>query len=310
MSVNPINNNFHPAVPLPEKVSNPSWTSKAIQVLQENNKALDHALPNNKIQEIIDRFYENKLQPLLQNKKAQAFNTWLDQHGQGNWFKQLTLALVKLPIRSVRDVLSMVYNVIKAIVYGLVHPLKALNKGIEFFLRLVEALKQPETYTMLGAGVIGAALGQGGAPIGLAVGGLFIAAGLTYEMVRAAVNAPRGEKLKSINAELLWKHLQLIPQPLTTGLLTGLATRAIRRVATPTEAHAHFKELLKGHRVSEWQAQNYKYNPKTQTISWTWNWETRNPILRTATVPSVQHVKAQAAIAQSVTGAAILNRQL
>src|SRR5439155_1033076 len=130
---------------------NISGTEKIIYIFQQNNEKLDDSFPSNFIQTVIDNFYIKRLVPLLKHEKALAFQSWLNSNGEGDWYKKLAIFLIKLPLRSVRDILSMIYKVLRAIVYGFIHPLKGLNEAGIFFIRLIEALKHPETYTSLGA---------------------------------------------------------------------------------------------------------------------------------------------------------------
>ncbi len=250
------------------------WAARALAILQENSNKLDKVLPNNKLQNVLDNFYKKRLEPLLRNEKAKAFNDWLDDNGHGEWYKKLGSYLGKLPMRSLRDILSMLYNVIKAIVYGLVHPLKSLNKAVLFFVQLLEALKRPETYTSIGAGIAGAALGHCAVTglyvpmaLGVAIGGAFMAVGLSYDAIKTAVQVPKTFK------EMLFKNMKLIPQTLLTGFLTGAVLGGVQKAFTATRAPTSAEvERFLGYR---WRHRGYLedfvYNPHDRSVVYSWH---------------------------------------
>ncbi len=68
---------------------------------------LDTILPNfffqNKLDEI-GRFIQQKFEPL------KKFNQWLDSNGHGAWYQKLATFLVKLPMRSVRNIVQLLYG--------------------------------------------------------------------------------------------------------------------------------------------------------------------------------------------------------
>lgn len=238
ITVNNINSDNYLSEELEKKSSiqkNTTWTTKVIQILNESNQKLEAAVPSNRVQTLIDNFYTKRLLPLMQGEKARAFQTWLESNGEGEWYKKLATCLLKLPLRSVRDILEMVYHVLKASIYGLVHPLKSLNETGLFFMRLIEALKRSETYTALGAGMLGSSLGiyavtglYAPTAVGFAVGALFLGAGICFGAIRIA-NRTGGFQV-TVKRDRIMEHLKLVPQAFTTGFLTGVVFGAICRV--------------------------------------------------------------------------------
>lgn len=236
--VNNINSDNYRSEELEKKNSlqkNTPWTTKAIQILNETNQKLDEAFPSNRVQTLIDNFYTKRLLPLMKGEKARAFHTWLESNGEGDWYKKLATYLFKLPLRSVRDILEMVYHVLKASIYGLVHPIKSMNEVAIFFMRLIEALKHSETYTALGAGMLGSSLGvcavtglYAPAAVGAAVGALFLEVGICFGALRFANRADGFQIIVKIDR--MKQHLKLIPQSFTTGFLIGLVSGTIQKV--------------------------------------------------------------------------------
>lgn len=229
---NSIESSFNPIQPSSQLSG---WGEKAVQVLQENSQRLDQ-IPPTVMQTVLDRFYENRLKPLLEHPKAAAFNEWIDSNGHGEWVKKLGTCLAKLPLRSVRDMLSLVYQLVRGIIFTAVHPLKGINQAAELFIRVLEALMRPETYTRFAAAGFGASLGQCAITgqvvptlIGLSISSSLFAFGLAYGTVRAYAEAPVGHILKTIRQTLLEKHLKPIPSTFLTGLFTGFIVGGVQR---------------------------------------------------------------------------------
>ena len=102
-----------------------SWNNRVIIYLSNLDDKLDKRIPNIWIQNKIDevgRYIEKEFEPL------EEFNKWLDINGIGSWYKQLATFLYKLPLRALRNIIRLLYSIIKGILYTTVHPLKSLNK--------------------------------------------------------------------------------------------------------------------------------------------------------------------------------------
>ena len=107
-----------------------NWNERAISHLNNCENKLDEKMPNLFIQNKIDslgRSLEAKFAPLTE------FNKWLDSNGEGDWYKKLALFLAKLPARAVRNIVRLLYSLIKGLMYATVHPLKAPIKLAKLF---------------------------------------------------------------------------------------------------------------------------------------------------------------------------------
>lgn len=238
----------------PQNQENPakSWHTRVIHRMDQWDEKLDHCLPNFTIQERIEsvgRYIQNKFEPL------EKFNQWLDKNGQKEWYKQLTTFLYKLPMRAIRNLVRLIYNIIKEACYAVVHPLKAANGLAKMLVTLVYELTKPETWSKIGAGVIGASLGQAlvsGNPlsiIGLGIGGAMLVGGLSVGVLKAAIQAQKEEKLQEIKKHL-WEQVKQLPESMLTGFCMGLIVGGIQR--------AIYEHQMKHYRVSNYeQARQY-----------------------------------------------------
>lgn len=220
-------------IPMPVVIpakSHAGWHDRAITYLNTIDKQLDK-VPNLPIQNKLDAIghaIEKKFQPLSK------FNDWINASTKGNWYKQLAMFLVKLPIRAVRNIISMLYNIIKEALFLAVHPLKGLNHLVKLLVNLVHELSKPAVWSKIGAGIIGASAGQAlvtGNPlsvIGLGIGGALLIGGLSYRAVEAAANAGRGKRL-SAAAKVLSADIKGLPEPAMTGFVMGLLMGAIQK---------------------------------------------------------------------------------
>lgn len=174
-------------------------------------------------------------------KPLEKFNEWIDSNGKGEWYKQLATFLVKLPVRAIRNIVSMIYNIIKYLCYAAVHPLKALEQLVDKFNDLIEALTKPEVWSKIGAGVIGASLGNAavsGNPvsvIGFGIGIAMLIGGLSVGTISEILTAKKGEGRQAAKA-YLWERAKELPESMLTGFMMGLMFGGIQRAA---QQHAH-----------------------------------------------------------------------
>lgn len=134
-------------------------------------------------------------------------NTWMGESSNGN----PALFVAKLLCRVARNILRLAYNVVKCVLYTLVHPVKAIKELGQNLKLLAEELRKPETRIKIGSGVMGASLGNfliTGNPlcfIGVGIGCLTLLWGL-YTV----------DKIER-------KHLKMMLDSFCTGLVIGLA---------------------------------------------------------------------------------------
>ncbi|MBS0655329.1 MAG: hypothetical protein JSR46_06110 [Verrucomicrobia bacterium] len=237
--------NFFAEVHKDWQATKKEWHDRAISQLDAWEYALDEKIPNFPIQDKIDSFgrkLKEEFAPLT------AFNTWLDSNGDGAFFEQLATFLVKLPARVVRNIVEVLYNIVHTAIYAAVHPLKALNQLAKLLVTLVYELTKPETWTMIGAGMVGAGAGQlavTGNPlsaIGIGIGGALLIGGLSVGALQAALEAEEGKR-----GEAALKNLELqakeIPEAMLTGFCMGLLIGAISK-AVPSKQLPFRRESL------------------------------------------------------------------
>ena len=207
------------------------WNEHAIVYLNGVDTYLDKKIPDNNIQLSLDAI-GNSLEELFAPLKP--FNDWLDRREKGTWLRQLALFLVKLPASAVRNVIRLVYNLIKSAIYTVVHPLKAVNRLAKMLIALVQELTKPEVWAKMGIGMMGTSLGQAaisGNPlsvIGLGIGAAFLIGGISATAINVAVEAENGFKLEAVKKSLLSLAKQL-PEAAATGLVMGLLLGSIQR---------------------------------------------------------------------------------
>lgn len=249
------------------------WNERAIYRLNQWETKLESAMPNFEFQNKIDaigRYIKKKFAPLKE------FNRWLDSNGHGAWHVQLATFLAKLPARAIRNIVKLVYQIIKTILYGVTHPLKSLTRLAKLIVSLIDALTKPETWSKIGAGMIGASLGQTaitGNPIsliGAGIGGALLIGGLSAGALKTAVEAQKGQKFKAVKEHLFMQAKQ-IPEPMLTGFFMGLLFGGIQRavnqshqgsaapqtqyrITTMEEAQQYAKQFIKDNNLPDnWQ---------------------------------------------------------
>lgn len=275
------NLNLHPVIENQECAANLKWNERAITYLNRLDEKLEKRFPNfafqNKIDEI-SRYIQNKFSFL------NRFNDWLNSNGHGEWHSQLATFLAKLPVRVARNILNLIYSIVKGCLYTAVHPLKSLNHLARLLVLLCHALTKPETWSKMGAGIIGAGLGQGlitGNPIsiiGLGIGGAMVVGGITVGSLKAAIEAVRGNKLQAVSQHLLFQ-MQELPESFLTGFCMGLLMGGIQRaffskkyiVTDPKEAEKIAAKFVEDHNL---RSCAYVTSDPSGKITLHWNWET------------------------------------
>lgn len=211
---------------------------------------LDEKMPNLPFQNRADE-WGRKLEAKF--SKLEGFNRWLDESGKHEWYKEMGLFLAKLPLKVGRNIARLLYGIVKTALYSAVHPVKAVVKLAKMLVRLAEALSKAETYTRIGAGIIGGSLGQFAisgnafALMGMAIGGGLMLGGMAAGAISAAV------RQESIKEELV-KHLKAIPESVLTGFAIGLL------VAEITHAVNASMPCVDPHRLSEAQISDWMRN--------------------------------------------------
>jgi hypothetical protein len=220
------------------KIKGTGLLAKGVDCLEQLNIKLEEKMPNNLLQRELDKFGE-KIENLL--SKAQPFVRWIEHNDYQNWYTQLALFLIKLPIRSIKNILTMTYGLIKSVVYSFAHPLKALNHGAQFLIRFIMMLSKPEFYTKMGAGILGATLGNAavfgalGVPglVGVGIGGALLFGGIVSGAIKTAIQA---EDKKSELKLYFWELLKVVPESFLTGFIMGAIIGAIQKATAEVPA--------------------------------------------------------------------------
>ena len=244
-----ISNNaqFHEVIHKKKDEPKLRWNEKAINFLSKVDAKLEEEMPNFEIQNKIDRIgllIEKKFAPLKE------FNQWLDSNGQGKWYKKLAIFLAKLPARAVRNIIRLLYNIIKGIIYTAVHPLKSLNNIAKLIINLAHELIQPETWSKIGVGMVGASFGQAliaGNPIsafGFLIGSALLFSGLTCGAIKAAIKAEKGHRLQNVKNNLLFQAKQL-PEAALTGFCMGLILGGIQKAVYDHQMKTLESQIMK-----------------------------------------------------------------
>lgn len=199
------------------------WHDRAVTYLTESQLKLDE-IPNLPFQSNYDSIvecFEKKFECL--NK----FNNWLEGKVEGPWYKQLALFLAKLPLHAVKNIIHTLYKLIKEIFTFAVHPQTALLKIARLLVDFIHALSQPETWSRLGAGIVGFSLGAGlssGNPfsvLGLVLGTSMAIFGISFGALKAAIEHAKDKKLEAVKNSLANQSVEL-PEAILTGFFLGL----------------------------------------------------------------------------------------
>ena len=243
--------NINEKIKINEPIQIANLHEKTISYLNRLDEKLDSKIPDFEFQKKIDQignYIKKKFEPFTK------LNGWLDQHSRGIWYQQIALFLAKLPLKAVRNIVCLIYNIIKEAVHATVHPLKALNRLAKFIVDLTYALTQPEVWSKIGSGLIGGCLGQSlvsGNPlslIGLGIGTAMIIGGVSIGALKAALNAEKGLRLTAVKQNIFFQTQQ-IPETMLTGFCMGLIMGSIQRLAYKQTAKYRVTdyELAKSH---------------------------------------------------------------
>ncbi len=223
--------NFSNHVEAAQPIVIKGWHERTILKLNEVDRKLDELIPNFSIQNRIDALgeaIEKKFAPLV------TFNKWLNSTGQGSWYRKLAIHLAKLPALAARNIIQQLYTIIRGIVYGAVHPLKATNNLLKMLVTLAHELTKPETWAKIGATTIGTSMGQaaiGGnllSLIGLGIGGALVVGGVSLGAVKSALYAEKDKRMDAVKQHLL-KQAQDLSETVVTGFAMGLIIGGIKR---------------------------------------------------------------------------------
>ena len=217
---------------------------RSIARLEAVDVYLEGILPNLLIQKKLD-----ELGAYLEKKFSvfTPFHKWLLDNGQGEWYRQLALFLVKLPIKSACNIVQLLYGIVRAACCTVVHPMKSVNNLAKLLVRLLYELTKPETWAVIGAGCIGNCAGIAlvtGSPISLIgslVGAALVIGGVSLTAFKAALRAEQNKKGQAIKDALLPLTKRLVEISFS-GFVMGLIVGAIEK-ALLTRPHQVLKPI-------------------------------------------------------------------
>lgn len=196
-------------------------------------------------------FWVKQIEADLNSSKLAKFSAWLDRTGKKDEIvRSLALFLVKLPLKAARNILRSIIGVFKAVGYSLVHPIKALTKLAKLIVIMLDELRKPETWTKIGAGMMGAGLGQAcvGNPLSVLsviIGAALSFTGFTVGALVATVKAYNDHKSKGSqeawivakNAAVNNMHNQsaAFSESMMTGFLMGLLIGGVQKAVRDKE---------------------------------------------------------------------------
>lgn len=173
---------------------------------------------------------------------------WLQRSVEGSLPIKVIVTLFRAPICAVRNVLVLFYSIIKTVLYACVHPVDAFFNFSLFLIDFVHALLQPENLSKMGAGMIGASLGQAivtGNPvsvIGASLGATFVILGLCLGPLKAALMVEEGQRKEAARKNFL-QQVEKLPEMFLTGFLIGLFLGGIQRAVQKPSTLSFPKEI-------------------------------------------------------------------
>lgn len=190
--------------------------------------SLDDFLPNFPFQNAFDElclFINNSF-------SVPYFNQWLDDNGHGDWHHKLATCLAKIPLRTARNIVRSLSHIVKLAVavpaYAIVHPLKFPVKVLQYIASFINALTQPETWTRIGAGMVGSSLGHAAltsnplSMIAIGIGAALSISGISLGTLKTALLAPKGSR-----AFATAEYVQDQAQQAAVDFLSGFGTVAV-----------------------------------------------------------------------------------
>ena len=203
---------------------------KIITHLETKEHELDQFLPDHAVQKKVDQFVHT-----IERKfaKLSSFNRWINDNGKGHWIKRVALFLAKLPLRAARNILGLLLKCIKLAVTAINHPLKTALRLAKYLTRLAFQLTEPETWTMLGVGMIGFSAGQAlmGNPLstmGFILGAALTVGGLGLGLLKTALKAESSTREKHLQ-KYMQNQLKSSAETLTTSFLMGIIMGSIQK---------------------------------------------------------------------------------
>ncbi len=192
------------------------------------------------MQRSVTKQYNEAIEAMEKNfpKLANSLKSWAANNSVSykvaSSFAKLAQFLITLPFKSACNIANLLYQTIKAILYGLVHPIEGAARLAKLLINIAHALTKPETWIMMGAGMIGGglsqlALGNVLSPIVMILGAVFMAGGLAAGSLMAALKFEESSARKKAALDYLVENGKKIPEAMMTGFLMGLMIGGIQK---------------------------------------------------------------------------------
>ena len=262
------NNSFEPAQRinlsdyLPKNLeSNLSFDKRIMAQLNHFDRILN-GMPNFVVQQKIDKLSQDIKEKFSGLKKL---NKQLRDNGTGDWYVRLATFLWKLPLRAAQNIINQLYNIVSGILYGLVHPLKGLNNLAKQIVLLIQSLAQPETWSRIGASMLGSGIGQSlvlANPVSISamiIGSALLVVGLSAGALKAAIYE-EGNGVENALGNFT-KQMEQILEFFLSGLYMGCIIGAVHKVIDQAHKVHEAQEAQKAQ-----DAQNAYYQKITMEI--------------------------------------------
>ena len=211
-----------------------SIKDRAFRLIDRADVYLEKKMPTLPYQKAIDLLASS-----IQQRFAflSAFNAWACSDGRGTWYEKLAICLYKLPHRAALNIVRLIYSIINEALYFSVHPTKSILRLARLCIRLLDLLTTPETWALLGAGMVGSSFGYSlvtATPlplIGTAVGAALCIGGISLGALKQALLAENNQRWHQVG-EFFSLQVRKIPEAILTGFLMGIIAGTIQQAVS------------------------------------------------------------------------------
>lgn len=237
---------------------NLNWHERIVKRLGIWETQLDKFIPPFKLQNSYDEMMSEITKASFDWKE---FNNWLENKGNGNWYSQLATFLVKLPLKTARNILQLIGNII-AIGFcvpleAIMHPMKAPLQIAKLLTLLVHNLIQPETWTKAGAGILGSSLANAAVAsnpfhiLAIAIGGALVIGGISIGTLKVTLLSQQQDRWNT-SSIYFTQQMKNTSEHLLTGFCLGLLIEGAQRVIRSCQkVHHNFKHGRNVNRVNQ-----------------------------------------------------------
>lgn len=246
---------FHPTIP--EKFDMTNWKKRIFTVIDKQEKKLDLLMPSSEFQRNFDIISTDISK---ESSQVKEFDNWLENNGHGAWYEQLAIFLAKLPLKAGRNIVRIIFNIIKigigAPAYLLMHPLKAPLILAKILVELVISLLEPETWSKIGGGLLGSSLGYAavaGGPLGLisfGIGAAMVIGGISLGTLKTALLVQKDSRKGAVSKYLITQFKQLSENVLT-GFCMVMLVEAVQQTIRGIQKLDHTARYSRAKRLSK-----------------------------------------------------------